>query len=190
MSCSHIKTEVKTEEEDLRSKTGQVQDEENSLLHEFVRGSVTELNGCCVQNKCDVLKSEVKTEQSEFNGEAGGFLCSVCGEKFLEEDSFIKHTNDHVSTSGKRKRPKGDQFQNDSDNSSQGSEISKRLDSSTVSQESPNSQENILASKKLFKCPDCLYVAARKRTLQYHLTTHTGEKPGHLKSFLLARIFS
>ena len=181
MSCSHIKTEVNTEEEELRSKTGQVQDEENSLLHEFVRGSVTELNGCCV---------EVKTEQSEFNGEAGGFLCSVCGEKFLEEDSFIKHTNDHVSTSGKRKRPKGGQFQNDSDNRSQGSEISKRLDSSTVSQESPNSQENILASKKLFKCPDCLYVAARKRTLQYHLTTHTGEKPGHLKSFLLARIFS
>ena len=74
MSCSHIKTEVKTEEEDLRSKTGgflcpacgeqlfyekyflehirerhykpdlQVQDEKNSLLHEFVRGSVTELN--------------------------------------------------------------------------------------------------------------------------------------------------
>ena len=206
MSCSHIKTEVKTEEEELRSKTGgflcpacgeqlfyekyfiehirerhykpdlQVQDEENSLLHEFARGSVTEQDGCCVENKCDVLKSEVKTEQSEFNGEAGGFHCSDCGETFLEEDSFIKHINDHVSTSGKRKRQKGDQLQNDSYNSSQGSEINKRLDSSTVSQESLNSQENILASKKHFKCPDCLYVTARKSTLRDHLTTHTGVK--------------
>ncbi|XP_063676133.1 uncharacterized protein LOC134812578 [Bolinopsis microptera] len=132
---SHITSEVKTKEEDLRSKTGgflcpacgeqllydlRVQDEEHSLLHEFAGGSahenghVTEQDGCCVQNKCDVLKSELKTEQSEFNGEAGGFLCSVCGEKFLEEDSFIKHINDHVNNSGKHKRQRCDEFQNDS----------------------------------------------------------------------------
>ena len=58
-------------------------------VHE--NGYVTEQDGCRVQNKCDVLKSEIKTEQSEINGVSGGFLCSVCGEKFLEEDSFIKH---------------------------------------------------------------------------------------------------
>ena len=139
MSCSHIKTEVKTEEEDLRSKTGgflcpacgeqlfyekyfiehirerhyksdlQVQDEEHSLLRELTGGSVhnnghvTEQDGCCAQNKYD-FKSEVKPEQSEFNEEAGGFLCSVCGEQYAEEASFIEHINDHVNSSDKQNR--------------------------------------------------------------------------------------
>ena len=204
MSCSHIKSEVKTEEEDLINKSGgflcpacgeqllnekyliehirerhykpdlQVQDEEHSLLRELTGGSVhnnghvTEQDGCCAQNKCD-FKSEVKTEQSEFNEEAGGFLCSVCGEQYAGEASFIKHINDHVNTSGKRKRPIIDKFQSDRGYSS---EVAKP-GSSTIFQKNPNSQE----IDNLLKCPDCSYSTVYKSNLRVHMKTHSGEKP-------------
>ena len=197
MSCPHIKSEVKTEEEDLRSRTGgflcpacgeqlfyekyfiehirerhykpdlqvQEQDEEQSLFSKFTGGSVhenvyiTEQDGCCVQNKSDVLKSEVKTEKSEINDVlksevktenseinevSGDVFCSVCGEKFLEEESFIKHIKDHVENSGKRKRPKCDEFQNDSDNDrSLGSGTRNRSDSGCISLETCNPEKKI-----------------------------------------------
>ena len=226
MSCPHIKSEVKTEEEDLISRTGgflcpacgeqlfcekyfiehirerhykpdlqvQEQEEEQSLFSDFTKGSVykngyvTEQDGCCVQNKCDVLKSEVKTEKSEINGVSGGFLCSVCGEKFLEENSFIKHIKDHVENSGKRKRPKCDEFQNDSDNiRSLVSGIRNRSDSGCIPLETCNPEEKIRANlrynvkfhsgEKPFKCPDCAYATARKSHLKVHTMTHSGEKP-------------
>ena len=221
MSCPHIKSEVKTEEEDLRSGTGgflcpacgeqlfyekyfiehirerhykpdlqvQEQDEEQSLFSEFTGGSVhengyvTEQDGCCVQNKCDVLKSEVKTEKSEINdvlksevktekseinGVSGGFFCSVCGEKFLEEESFIKHIKDHVENSGKRKSPKCDEFQYDSDNDrSLGSGTRNRSDSGCIPLETCNPEEKIrtklrynvtnYSEKKPFKCSECSF---------------------------------
>ena len=227
MSCPHIKCEVKTEEEDLISRTGgflcpacgeqlfyekyfiehirerhykpdlqiQEQNEEHSLFNEFTGGSVhengyvTERDGCCVQNKCDVSKSEVKAEQSEINEVSGGFLCSVCGEKFLEEDSFIKHIKNHVENSGKRKRPKCDKYQNDSDNDSSrlGSGFRNRTDSGCIPLETCNPEEKIRAilrynvkihsGEKPFKCPDCLYATARKSHLKGHTVTHSGEKP-------------
>ena len=204
MSCSLIKSEVKTKEEDLINKSGgflcpacgeqllnekyliehirerhykpdlHVKDKEHSLLRELTGGSVhnnghvTEQDGCCVQNKCD-FKSEVKTEQSEFNEEAGGFLCSVCGEKYVEEASFIKHINDHVNSSGKQKRPIIDEFQSDRGYSS---EVAKPR-SSTIFQKNPNSQE----SDNLLKCPDCSYSTVYKSNLRVHMMTHSGEKP-------------
>ena len=200
MSCSHIKSEVKTEEEDLINKSGgflcpacgeqllnekyliehirerhykpdlQVQDGEHSLQRELTGGSVhknghvTEQDGCCAQNK-----SEVKTEQSEFNEEAGGFLCSVCGEQYAEEASFIKHIYDHINTYGKRKRPIIDEFQSDNGYSS---EVAKPV-SCTIFQKNPNSQE----SDNLLKCPDCLYSTIYKSNLRVHMMTHSGEKP-------------
>ena len=161
----------------------QVQDEKKMrMLREFTRGSVHE-NGhvtgqddCSVENKCHVLKSEVKTDQSELNEQAGGFLCSVCGEKFLEDDSFIKHINDHVNSSDKQNRSRCEEFQND--NSMKGSGISNISDDCTISQENPNPQENILASEKVLKFPDCSTsnVSARKTSLQYPLITQTGVK--------------
>ena len=235
MSCPHIKSEVKTEEEDLISRTGgflcpacgeqlfyekyfiehirerhykpdlqiQQQDEEQSLFSEFTGGSVhenvyiTEQDGCCVQNKCDVLKSEVKTEQSEINGVSGGFLCSDCGVKFLEENSFIKHIKDHVENSGKRKRPKCDEFKNDSDNNnSLGCGIRNRSDSGCIPLETCNPQEKIRATlkynvtihsgEKPFKCSECSFATCYKSNFKAHMETHLGEKPFQCPDCLFA----
>ena len=119
---------------------------------------------------------------------SGGFLCSVCGEKFPEENSFIKHIKDHVENSGKRKSPKCDEFQYGSDNnSSLGSAgIRNRTDSGCIPLETCNPHEKIRATLKYkityhsrgkpFKCPDCSYATARKSDFKYHLRTHSGEK--------------
>jgi len=237
MSCPHIKSEVKTEEEDLRCENGgflcpacgeqlfyekyfiehirerhyqpdlqvQEKDGDQSLFSEFTGSSVHEngyvkvQDGCCVQNKCDVVKSEVKTEQIEINGESGGFLCSVCGEKFQEEDSFIKHIKYHVENSGKRKRSKCDEFQNDNDNiSSLGSGIRNRSDSGCIPLENCDPGEKIRATlqynvtihsgEKSFKCPDCSYATVRKSNIKEHMKTHSGEKPYKCPDCLYAAV--
>ena len=197
---TQIKSEAKTEEEDLRKNTGELQihynpdlqeqtnSEKNSLLNEpadncvFEAGDPTNSAQICD----DLIKWEVNIEETEALGDSGRFSCSVCGEHFMKENSFLDHILSHFSCKSS-KRKKTTNLSDELHTKSNGTSVTisgtekphKCTECSYAAACKSHLKEHLMthSGEKPFKCSKCSYSTAQKRRLKRHFMTHTGEKP-------------
>ena len=169
---------MNTTEETACQDCGEVFNDESGFKRHFIRQYHTKNESEKNMKTCTADIVRVKKE------ETGAFNCDACGKIFKNKKYLTQHKRTHATARKEYDCKLCDKVY--TSKQSLGKHIQKvhpnprKVEDANVGFvlfDSPMPSLKVNKKKKIFKCEQCNYESDRKRNLERHIETHTGNRP-------------